>query len=278
MRPVHLCHEETSGAIFRKRRRRIFEQFYDDVEHDRIRDPLTGEPVRHIVCFQYDRFTREPGEGERWIELLRRKGFGLYQSYYGDDPKTVAKSEDMIREAWNNGAREVRRLRERVINALERLARRGCPTYGTDHLFGHVRRTDPETGKTLGYYAHPQQKAIVYARAQELIDGASIHSVQCWLNDNGCLNSHGNAWSHTSVENMFRSPRLAGLVRLKIDIDRYYDDAYEGELFPQELIYAPCGATRPGRALGRTRTSARPAPARPGTSDPAEEPGTTSSG
>jgi DNA invertase Pin-like site-specific DNA recombinase len=239
LRPVHLCHEETSGSIYRRRRRRIFEQFFDDVEHDRIRDPLTGEPVRHIVCFQYDRFTREPGEGERWIELLRRKGFGLHESDSDMEPRTVAKSEDAIRSAWNNGAREVKRLRERVINALERIARAGTPIYGVDHLFGHVRDTHPETGKTVGYDAHPEQQPIVYARAQELIDGASIHSVQCWLNDNGYLNAHGNEWSHKSVENLFRSPRLAGLVRLKIDIDRYFDESYEGELFPTELIYGP---------------------------------------
>lgn len=241
MRPVHLCHEEVSGSIFRKRRRRIFEEFYDDIANDRIRDPLTGDPVRHIVCFQYDRFTREPGEGERWIELLRRKGFGLHESYYGAEPRSVAQAEETIRAAWNRGSQEVKRSRERVINALEARARAGFPTYGTDNLFGHIRITDPDTSsvKVLGYKAHPEQRAVIYARAQELIDGASIHSVRCWLNDNGYRNGRGNLWSHTLVERLFRSPRIAGLVRLKTDIDRYFDETYEGELFPEELIYGP---------------------------------------
>lgn len=246
-RPVHLCHEETSGSIFRKGRRRIFEEFADDIEHDRIRDPLTGKPVRHIVCFQYDRFTREPGEGERWIELLRRKGFGLYESYDGAEPRSVAKAEGSLRDAWNKGAAEVRRNRERIINALERLARAGSPTYGSDNLFGHIRVTVPELNppKVLGYKAHPEQAAVVYARAQELIDGASVHSVQCWLNENGFRNGHGNTWSHKGVEQLFRSPRIAGLVRLKTDIDRYFDETYEGELFPAELMHARGGAPDP---------------------------------
>ena len=236
-RPVALVHEEVSGAIFRKRRRVTFEQAFEDFEHDRIVDPLTGELVKHIACFLFERFTRDPDEGGDWLRLLRRKGIGLYETYYGDEPEPLHRVEHTIRDAWNRAAKEVERHRERVVNALEALARRGLPTYGADNLFGHIRVVDPVSNKTVGYRADPHARAIIEARARDIIGGASLHAVQCWLNDNGVLNGAGGVWTHAKTERLFRAPRLAGLVRLKTDRARLHDTSYKGDLYPLQLVY-----------------------------------------
>jgi hypothetical protein len=236
-RPVALVHEEVSGAIFRKRRRVHFERAFDDIEHDRILNPVDGEPIKHIACFLFERFTRDPDEGGDWLRLLRRKGINLYETYYGDEPEPLYRVEHTIRDAWNRAAKEVERDRERIVNSLEALARRGLPTYGTDTLFGHTRVVDPTTNKTVGYRADTEAQAIIEARARDLIGGASLHAVQCWLNDNGVRNACGGQWTHAATERLFRAPRLAGLVRLRTDRSRLHDESYKGALYPQELIY-----------------------------------------
>jgi hypothetical protein len=237
LRPVHLVHEEVSGAIFRRRRRVTFIKAFDDLEHDRIVDRISGQPVKHIACFLYERFTRDPEEGGDWLRLMRRKGINLYETYYDEAPEPLYRIEHGIRDSWNRASKEVERNRERIMNALEARARLGLPTYGTDNIFGHIREVDPDTGKTLGYRADPRVRSIIEARARELIAGASIYSVQCWLNDNGVLNVNGGRWAHRTTERLFRAPRLAGLVRLKTDRSRLHDPGYEGDLYPLELIY-----------------------------------------
>ena len=136
-RPAILVHEEVSGSVYRRRRRLVFEKFYDDLSHDRVLDPVTGKPIGAIASFFYYRFTRDPEEGGDWLRLLRSKGIDLHETYYGEPPKPLHQVEHEIRDAWNRGSKEVERSRERIMDAFIAKARRGEPTYGAQRMFGH---------------------------------------------------------------------------------------------------------------------------------------------
>jgi hypothetical protein len=134
--------EETSGSIVRRRRRTTFERFYD-VAHDRVRDPWPGQPIRAIVCFNYDRFTREPDEGGRWVRLLLSKSIDLYETQPNDPPRALYLSEPDIRKAWVDAQREITVLRGRIMDRFLQEVRRGERLYGCE-LFGRERILDPE--------------------------------------------------------------------------------------------------------------------------------------
>jgi hypothetical protein len=236
LRPALLLAEEVSGSIYRKRRRVLLDDLQDDIENARLRDPLTGAEVKRIACWMYDRFTRDPREGEAWLATLRAHGVDLHETYYGEAPKPLHKAEHEIRAAFGHAAKEVVRLRERVMEELERRAVRGLPTSGAEGGFGHRRVVD-ESGKIIGYRAVEEEKRAVEVVVQKILAGTPKYAVVRWLNDNGFRNAAGNLFSMKNLNRLLHAPRLAGLVRLRIDPRRLHDPEYEGDLFPVELMY-----------------------------------------
>ena len=249
LRPDWLVHEEVSGSIYRPRRRMVFENFYDDVKADRVRDSHTGAPITEAACFLLDRFTRDPEEGGPWLTLMRQKGMNLHETYYGEPPRPLHQTEHEIRDAWNRASKEVERTRERIMNALEALAKQGLPTYGRRRLIGHraVRKEVDGQMKTVGYTADPEEASRLQWAAAQIIDGATEYSVFCALTEAGFTNAAGNPIALNSFRNVLRSPRLFGGLRLKTDRRRLHGDSdYAGDLYPQELIYEHGEAPAPG--------------------------------
>jgi DNA invertase Pin-like site-specific DNA recombinase len=234
LRPAMLVAEEVSGSIYRKGPRVLLDRLHEDVVNGRLRDPETGAEIKRIVCWMYDRFTRDPRECEEWIATMRSCGMHLHESYYGQPPKQLHQAEHEIRAAVAQAAKEVVRLRERVLSELEKKARRGEAIAGL-WGFGHTRVVG-EDGR-IRYVAVTVEKAAIEHVVDMIFDGASYRRTLMWLNDNGFRNAAGNQWCYANLTALLRSARLAGLVRLRVDSDRIHDPAYKGDLFPQELIY-----------------------------------------
>lgn len=241
-RPDWLVHEEVSGSIYRRRRRVAFETFRADLEHDRVRDSVTGQLIDGIACFLLERFTRDPEEGGPWLTLLRQRGMSLYETYYGESPRPLHQTEHEIRDAWNRASKEVERNRERIMDALAALARQGLPTYGRDRLIGHaaVRETVNRREKTVGYRAVPDEAAALQRAIRNIINGSPEYAEYCELREAGFANSEGTLMSLNSFRNVLRSPRLFGGLRLRTDRARIHGDPdYAGDLYPEELIHEP---------------------------------------
>jgi DNA invertase Pin-like site-specific DNA recombinase len=234
LRPAVLVAEEVSGSIYRKGPRVLLDRLHEDVVNRRLRDPETGVEIKRIVCWMYDRYTRDPKECEDWIATMRSCGMHLHESYYGQPPKQLHQAEHEIRAAVAQAAKEVVRLRERVLSELEKKARRGEAVSGL-WGFGH-KRVVGEDGRTR-YAAIPVDKTAIEHVVDMIFDGVSYRRVLVWLNDNGFRNAAGNPWCYRNLTVLLRSARLAGLVRLRVDTDRIHDPTYKGDLFPQELIY-----------------------------------------
>lgn len=245
-RPEYLVHEETSGSIYRKRRRTEFERFFNDIQHEQVRDPKTGEPIRAIACSFYDRFTRDPDEGSDWIRLLRSKKTDLHETYYGEPPRPLARAEHDIRQAWNVAAKEVKLTVDRRAHWLKNAAEHGLPVFGVKQLWGHTAISDPSTGKIVRYQAVPELVPVFRRIVDDIIAGQPIFTTVRWLNDHGYSNSVGNLWSYSNLERLLRAPRTAGLMRLRTNTDRYHDPDYEGELYPEELLVEPGESPPPG--------------------------------
>jgi DNA invertase Pin-like site-specific DNA recombinase len=234
LRPAILLPEEVSGSIYRKGPRVLLERLHEDVVNGRLRDPDTGVEIKRIVCWMYDRFTRDPKECEDWIATMRSRGMHLHESYYGHPPKPLHQAEHEIRAAVAQAAKEVVRLRERVISEFEKKAKRGEAISGI-WGFGHRRVVD-EHGR-IRYVAVPEEKAAIEHVVGMIFDGVSYHRALIWLNDNGFRNGAGNPWCHANLKKLLSAARLAGLVRLRVDTERLHDSEYQGDLFPQELVY-----------------------------------------
>jgi hypothetical protein len=235
-RPVFHVGEETSGSIFRRRRRTKFEQLYDDIINDRLIDPATGQKIVAIVCWMYDRFTRDPDEGGMFIKAMLAHGIDLYETHFDAPPQPLYQAQSEIRRGWVRASQEVEGSREKIMTELRRKAEKGIPTFGVDGLFGHERFPD-KNGTTAGYHADPVIAKVAQDLARKVIAGTSEYSVVCWLNENGYRNAHGNKWTMANVQRFLRAPRLAGLIRLRSDSRRIYEPDYEGDLYPAELMY-----------------------------------------
>jgi DNA invertase Pin-like site-specific DNA recombinase len=235
-RPALHVGEETSGSIFRKRRRVLFEQFFEDIKNNRLVEPQTGEPIKHVLCWMYDRFTRDPDEGGKFIKAMLRHGIDLHETHWNAPPQELHQCQNEIRRAWIGASQEVENAREKIMSALRRKAVKGIPTFGVKELFGHVWYPDQD-GMTGGYRVDPVIQKVIEKIVHRILEGASKYSIVCWLNENGYRNAAGNKWTMANLERLLRAPRLAGLIRLRIDSRRIYEDDYEGDLFPIELIY-----------------------------------------
>jgi len=242
MRPVRLVAEEVSASMYRRGRRLLLEKLHQDFTNDRVIDPITGVLVKDLVCLMYDRFTRLPEEGGKWIELALAKGLTFHEAYYDRPPRSLSEVIHDLRDDWNRASKEIERNRERIIHALQSRAVKGLPIYGsrTMRLFGH--RVQMPDNKVVGFRAVAKERQVIEEQARAVIAGASVHSVVVWLNENGYRNSEGGLWTQNSVMGLLRSPRLAGLIRLKVDRKRHLDKNYRGELFPKELIYPQGGS------------------------------------
>jgi hypothetical protein len=236
LRPALHVGEETSGSIFRKRRRVIFEQLYDDIVNGRLIDPVSGSEIKHVVCWLYDRFTRDPDEGGQFIKAMLRLEIDLHETHYNSPPQALHHVQSEIRRRWVSASQEVENAREKMMSELKRKAELGIPTFGMDGLFGHERYPDIDTGVTAGYHADPLIQKVIEKIVLRVIDGASKYSTVCWLNENGYRNGAGNRWTMANIERLLRAPRLAGLMRLRTDSRRIYDKEYEGDLYPAELM------------------------------------------
>jgi hypothetical protein len=236
-RPTHLVAEEVSGSVYRSGPRTQFDSLFQDLEAERVLDPLAAKPVKRIACFMLDRFTRDPDEGGDWLRMMRRAGVDLHETHYDDPPQPLHQIEHLIRDAWNRAAKEVERDRERVMNALLELAQAGKPTYGIARMFGHKAVLDAN-GKTVGYKVLPKEAAAIRHGVEMILAGGSPHGFLLWLNENGHNNAAGTPFTYGQVRNLLAATRLAGLVRLRLDRTRIHrEEAYEGELFPKELIH-----------------------------------------
>lgn len=244
LRPLALSREEMSGSRFRKRRRQEFEELFADIEGDAIVDPTTGERIKAIVCWRYDRFTRDPKEGEPWLDLLLRKRIDLYEAKRGKKPDPLPYAVNDIRERWIQAEREVLAMRERGVSEQRRRAELGYPNFHTTRLFGHEPVYDKfgeepgRKGKICGYKANRKAKVVVDQIADRIIGGESLYSVMLWLNENGYRNADGRLWTIKTLGQFLRAPRLCGLIRVRHEIDKVFaEDSYAGELFPVEMIY-----------------------------------------
>lgn len=181
--------------------------FQDDVIRDEFEEmlvDLASGMIRGIVCYNLDRFLRRPDDLERVIKIykkLAKQGRpAVFASAQGDIDLSTDEGQTMARYMTVGNNAQSAATARRVSRGHLRAAKSGAPAQMRGFGFGADRVThDPVEARLI------RQGADMLLKGQPLAD-----VVRAW-NAAGAPTVFGNEWLHTTVRNVFRAPRLAGL-------------------------------------------------------------------
>lgn len=153
-----------------------------------------------VVAWHIDRLTRRLTELEELIELAQRTGLRI-ATVTGDVDLSTDAGRLVGRILASVARGEVERKGARQKRAQQQAAEQGRPAGGR-RPFGYasdgVTVNDPEARHVRQAYA-------------DVMHGASLKSIARRWNEAKALTTAGNEWSHSTVRNMLKNPRYAGL-------------------------------------------------------------------
>ncbi len=167
--------------------------------HTSLQDLRLGR-INALMVWDLDRLARDPRDLEDAIEAVE---------YYGAVIKSATASEiDLMTESGRMMARVMIIIANkssadtarRVKRAHKATAAKGLPVGGT-RPFGWL-----DDKMTL----NPTEAGLIRQAAQAVIDGVALRSIVTAWNAASVKTSTGRPWSHQTMRQMLRSPRLSG--------------------------------------------------------------------
>lgn len=162
-----------------------------------VRAYLNGE-FDALICYDLDRLTRQPRQGEDWIEWAEERGLVVVTSNGEADLSTDA-GQLFARLKFAVARGEIQRKGKRQRDAGQQAAELG--RVPRNRSFGYHKDGTP----------HPVEAPVVVALYDKFLGGASLRSLTQWLNDHGHTTARGNAWERNSVRVLLGNPRNAAL-------------------------------------------------------------------
>jgi len=153
-----------------------------------------------IVAYSNSRLTRRLLELEDLIRLHDKTGVRIRTVVSGEDNLATADGRMVARIKASVDAAEAERTAERLRRAFLAKAQKGSVNQGA-RPFGWG-----DDKKSL----HPKEARLLRRAVQDLIDGVPTREVARRWNAAGVTTTWGNPWTHTSVRQLMRNPRLAG--------------------------------------------------------------------
>jgi site-specific DNA recombinase len=174
---------------------------------DRLERGVSGG----FIVFDLERFTRQPKDGERMIELAVR-GLGVLDSESEYD-LTTPNGKKAFRDAINAAAYYSDRLSTRARRGKRLKALSGEPNtttrpFGFEDDFVTVREAEAE---------------IIRELTRRTLAGEPQNALVRDLNTRGILTSHGNRWDATSLQRLLVRERNCGRI-LYTDTEKIFDE------------------------------------------------------
>lgn len=177
-------------------KRKVVRPRFEDMLTD-----LTGGKVQGVVVYDLDRFARQPRDLERAIDIFDERPGLAFATVQGDinlataDGRTMARV--MVAFANKSSADTGRRVARKHLEN----ARSGKPVGGW-RPFGW--REDKTT-------LDPEEAAAMRRVIDYLLSGGSFRTAAQTLTDMGYTTTAGGEWTHHTLRQYLRNPRLVGV-------------------------------------------------------------------
>ncbi len=162
-----------------------------------------------VICVDIDRLTRRPVELERFMDLADQRGVAL-ANVSGDTDLSSSDGRFRARIMGAVARQESEKKAERVSREAEQAAGRGVPR-GSRRPFGY-----DDDKRTL----RPDEAELVREAARRVQGGETVPAVCRDWNERGIASPQAapHGWSASSLVNVLRNPRIAGLRTYKGEI------------------------------------------------------------
>jgi DNA invertase Pin-like site-specific DNA recombinase len=180
------------SAYKRLTRRQDFQRLCADIE--------TGH-IRHLVFWRPDRLCRDPGEGDRVLDLCVDNHVIFIPHNGIPVDLSSPEGEKWWRDAVNNARFESRVISLRSTRAARDYATQGLLNGGGGRPFGY--EDDQVT-------IREEEAAVIRTLADRAAARESLRSLCLWLIDSGTPTVHGGRWSTTALRRILTSGRIAG--------------------------------------------------------------------
>lgn len=180
-------------SAFSGKRRPEYERMLADIR-DGLRDA--------VVVYHVDRLTRRPLELEQFVSVVDAAGVRNVRFVVGDMDLGTGDGLMVARMLGAIAAHESATKSRRVKRKMEQNAEAGLPHGNWQRPFGY------EDDKVTIRQSEAAALREVVAR---FLAGESLRSLCAWLDDQGITTPFGGPWRTTTLRNIFRSARIAGL-------------------------------------------------------------------
>lgn len=185
----HLSDNDAGASTRTKKKRPGYAQLLEDCRSGRI---------EVILAYSNSRLTRRPLELEDLITLHEVYGTTISTVVSGQDDLSTADGRMVARIKASVDAAEVERTAERVTAAHRHMAQEG-------KRFGH---------RAFGWNMDGSLRESEAIHAKGMVEaalaGMTLRSIAADLNAKGVTTARGGGWTHTTVRQYLKNPRLAG--------------------------------------------------------------------
>jgi len=191
--PVAEIYVDNDRSAYSGKPRPAYQRMFADIEAG-LRDA--------VVCVDLDRLTRRPAELEAFMDLADMHHVAL-ANVSGDTDLASSDGRFKARIMGAVARQESERKGERVSREAEQAARRGVPR-GSRRPFGY----EPDR-----VTVREDEAALIKDAVERVLAGVSLPSIARDWNARGISTPQGalRGWSGTSVVEVLRNPRIAGL-------------------------------------------------------------------
>jgi DNA invertase Pin-like site-specific DNA recombinase len=170
-------------------------------DFERLLADLQAHALDVVVVWRSDRFTRQPRDLERFLDLAEKRKVQLVSV---TEPFDASNGMGllMLRQFVAFGHYESAVKAERVQRKMAELAKAGRPHKGGTRPFGF--HDDRVTVRT-------DEAAVIRAVARRVLAGESMRGVVADLNRRGIKTPKGGSWSISPLRRVLLSKRLAGI-------------------------------------------------------------------
>lgn len=182
-------------------------------EFERLLSDLESGAISGVVCFDLDRFCRQPKDLERAVDIYESRRGLVFSTVQGDINLGTADGLTMARVMSAFANKSSMDTSRRVKRKHLELARNGVPV-GGNRPFGY--RVDKKS-------LEPREAKLVQSAAQGILAGTGLHTICRQWNEAGVTTTCGNRWRPSVLRNLLRSPRLAGFRVYQGGIARHED-------------------------------------------------------
>ena len=181
-------------SAFTGKHRPAYERMITDLR-DGVRDG--------VIVYHQDRLTRRPIELEQFVDVITAAG-GLPVRFVAGGPVDIANGDGlvMLRIMGAVAAGESATKSRRVRRKMDENAQAGRPHGGSRRPFGF--EDDKITHR-------PDEANVIRALAARFLSGESLRSLASWLADQGVRTVYDKTWVSSTVRDVLRSARIAGL-------------------------------------------------------------------